>query len=326
MACEDIGINMKTYRRWNVRVEDFRKGPLISPQNKLTEGEKKLIISISTSSKYMDLSPSQIVPSLADTGIYIASESSFFRVLKEAKMLEHRGHSKPKNFKKPKVLTATGPNMVYSWDITYLPTVIAGKFNYLYMFMDVFSRKIVGWQVHEKECSTYASILIEKICNDENLTELQRALLYLHSDNGAPMKGATMLATLQRLGIIPSFSRPHVSDDNAFSESLFKTLKYCPSYPYRPFGSIDSAKTWVSEFVEWYNYKHLHSGIKFVTPNDKHLGNDEKILSDRKEVYNNARKLNPSRWSGSTRNWSIVKEVHLNNLKVIENEGTKLAA
>lgn len=326
IACGDVEIDIKTYRRWDVRTEDLRKGPLTEPKNKLTEEEKDLIVIVSTSEKYMNLSPSQIVPALADVGTYIASESSFFRVLKERHLLMHRGRSKPKNAKRPKALTATGPNMVYSWDITYLPAMIAGKFYYLYLFMDVFSRKIVGWRVHEKECSTYASALIEKICVDENLTKEQRSSLYLHSDNGASMKGATMLATLQRLGVIPSFSRPHVSDDNPFSESLFKTLKYCPAYPSKPFDSIEAAIEWVAKFVKWYNFTHLHSGIKFVTPNDKHCGKDRLILAQRKEVYEDAKKRNPYRWSKETRNWSEVTEVYLNNLKIVEKEVKEIAA
>jgi transposase InsO family protein len=274
----------------------------------------------------MDLSPSQIVPKLADAGEYIASESSFYRVLTENNLMKHRGHSKPKNSKRPQALIATKPNTVYSWDITYLPSAITGKFYYLYLFMDVFSRKIVGHSVHEKECSKHASTLIERICSDEKLTPDEKKLLFLHADNGSPMKGATMLATLQRLGIVPSFSRPHVSDDNPFSESLFKTLKYSPAYPSRPFDSIESSQSWVDKFVKWYNFKHLHSGIKFVTPNDKHLGNDHTILGKRKDLYEEAKKRNPARWSRNTRNWSVVKEVHLNNLRSNEKEVTKIAA
>ena len=262
--------------------------------------------------EYMDLPPSKIVPKLADKGEYIASESTFYRILLEEKMLAHRGKSKPATHKKPDELVATGPNQVYSWDITYLKSMIKGQFFYLYMFIDVWSRKIVGWEVHEDEDMEKSSELIKKIYDAEGLSDGQ---VYLHSDNGSPMKGATMLATLEALGVMPSFSRPKVSDDNPYSESLFKTLKYCPEYPSGGrFNSMDDAKAWVKQFVEWYNCSHLHSGIKFVTPHDRHEGNDIAILDKRKEVYELAKKRNPNRWSGSTRNWGHIENVELNKL------------
>lgn len=303
---------MKTFKRWEIDIEDKRKGPATVPANKLSNEEKEEIVRISTTEEFMDLPPCQIVPKLADKGNYIASESSFYRVLKENKLLEHRGKSKKPSHHRPAPLTATGPNQIYSWDITYLRGPIAGQFYYLYMFMDIFSRKVVGYEVHENECSIKSSKLIEKICEMEAVEEKQ---LTLHSDNGGAMKGATMLATLQKLGIVPSFSRPRVSDDNPFSESLFKTVKYCQHYPSRPFESLDKATTWVDEFVEWYNYDHLHSGIKFVTPSDRHAGRDKKILARRKIVYETAKIKNPNRWSGSTRDWDSIEKVNLNHLQ-----------
>ena len=233
----------------------------------------------------MDLPPSQIVPSLADQGKYLASESTFYRILKEEGMLTHRGKSKPRSQQKPMALSATGPNQIYSWDITYLKSSITGKFYYLYLFMDIWSRKIVGQEVHENEDMNKSAILVDKICKVEHIKQDQ---LILHSDNGGPMKGATMLATLQRLGIVPSFSRPRVSDDNPFSESLFKTLKYCPKYPSKPFDSLEAAQAWVDDFTKWYNEKHLHSGIKFVTPSSRHNGEDIVILNRRKIVKQSA--------------------------------------
>jgi hypothetical protein len=129
------------------------------------------------------------------------------------------------------------------------------------------------------------------------------------------MKGATMLATLQKLGVVPSFSRPKVSDDNPFSESLFKTLKYRPSFPNGAFANIEQARSWVGRFVTWYNCEHRHSEINFVTPLSKHLGDDFEILQRRSEIYEIARTKNPLRWSSKTRNWDQVKEVHLNPTK-----------
>ncbi len=178
--------------------------------------------------------------------------------------------------------------------------------------MDIFSRKIVGWQVHENESMEKSSSLVARICMEENINPHQ---LILHADNGGSMKGATMLATLQKLGVVPSFSRPKVSDDNPFSESLFKTLKYCPQYPSSEFSSIVEASAWVKNFVSWYNFEHLHSGIKFVTPVQKHLGLDVEILNKRKLLYEKAREKNPNRWTGKTRNWNVVTEVNLNPLQ-----------
>jgi len=178
--------------------------------------------------------------------------------------------------------------------------------------VDVFSRKIVGWAVHEVENSELAATLIREAAFKEGVDPGQ---LVLHSDNGGPMKGATMLATLQWLGIVPSFSRPRVSNDNPYSEALFRTVKYRPEYPYKPFKSLEDARLWVDSFVGWYNDEHRHSAIRFVTPSQKHTGEEKIILRHREEVYKQARKLNPSRWTGSVRNWEPIEKVVLNPLK-----------
>ncbi len=311
-ACLEAGIAEKTFKRWRDDPEDKRKGPKTTPANKLTEEERAKVVRVATSKEFVDLPPCQIVPKLADQGRYIASESTFYRILKSLSLMAHRGKSKRPEKKRPAPLVATAPNQIYSWDITYLKSLIRGEFFYLYMFIDIFSRKIVGWEVHENEDMVKSSQLISKIYRDEDLKPGQ---VCLHSDNGGPMKGCTMLATLQILGIAPSFSRPRVSDDNPFSESLFKTVKYCPQYPNKPFESIEAARGWVNEFVLWYNTQHLHSGIKFVSPMDRHNGKDSEILKNRKEVYEKARANNLNRWSGETRNWDSVKEVHLNHLQ-----------
>ncbi len=311
-ACNIIGISAKTFQRWS-QSEDQKDGRIeLShvPVNKLTEHERQLIIATANEEKYCALSPSKIVPLLADEGRYIASESSFSRVLKAEKQLKHRAKSKPvRVIKKPRALTATAPNQVYSWDITYLPTQVRGIFLYLYLVLDIYSRKIVGWQVYDNESSALAADLMTDICRQENI---QKNQVTLHSDNGSPMKGATLLATLQELGIIPSLSRPSVSNDNPYSESIFRTLKYRPEYPEKSFESLFDARRWVQGFVDWYNQQHLHSSIKFVTPEQRHNGEDVAILAARDEVYRKARKRHPNRWSGDTRNWEPVGEVYLN--------------
>lgn len=273
------------------------------------------VLAIANSPEFGHLSPSQIVPRLVDQGQYVASESTFYRVLKAENQLKHRGAEKPARARyKPRALAATAPGQLFSWDITYLPTQIIGVYFYLYLFMDIFSRKIVGWQVYETESSELASEVMRDICARENIAPKQ---VVLHSDNGSPMKGATMLATLQALGVMPSFSRPAVSNDNPYSESLFKTLKYRPAYPRRAFETLMAARQWVGTFVHWYNEEHRHSAIHFVTPAQRHAGLDGALLRNRVAVYEAAKLKHPDRWSGATRNWTPITIVHLNPEKTI---------
>jgi putative transposase len=313
-ACEVLEISHRTYERWTQEDEVKTDGRLTAerpePANKLTPDERQRVLDICNEEAWQSLPPSQIVPALADEGIYIASESSFYRILREAGQVYHRGRAQaPKKVSKPKSYKATAPNQLWSWDITFLATTILGIFFRLYLIMDIYSRKIVGWEIHENETADHAALLIRKACLAEGIS-LQD--LVLHSDNGSPMKGATMLATLQKLGIVPSFSRPSVSNDNPYSESLFGTMKYTPAYPSKPFEDLDAAREWVKEFVHWYNEEHRHSGIQFVTPAQRHSGEEQSILVDRKAVYEAAKQRNPERWSRETRNWAPVCEVWLN--------------
>jgi len=311
-ACEIIGISTRTLQNWRKHGDiDGRQTVKKAPVNKLSPEERENILAVCNSDEFKNRSPKQIVPRLADRGVYIASESSFYRVLREAGQSQHRGRTaRPVSRKRPQTYTACEANQVWSWDITYLASQIKGQFYYLYLFMDIYSRKIVGWEVYENESSEQASEVLRKTRLSEAISFKQEVVL--HSDNGSPMKGATMLATMQKLGIVPSFSRPSVSNDNPFSESLFKTLKYVPSYPSKPFESIEKAREWVSKFVSWYNYSHQHSGLKFVTPAQRHNGEDIEILKQRKCVYDNAKKISPGRWSGETRNWNHEAVVMLN--------------
>ncbi|WP_152569104.1 IS3 family transposase [Pseudoalteromonas sp. ND6B] len=311
-ACELLGLTARTVQRWIEadNMTDKRTSTIKRPPNRLTELERQRIINTVNSTEYGHLPASKIVPKLLDNGIWIASESSFYRVMKAHNLLTHREKVKPaKPMKKPRALKAVRANEVYTWDITYLPTSVKGQFLYLYLVMDIFSRKVVGWQVHDTQLSELAADLMKDICSRE---QIKREQVTLHSDNGSPMKGATLLATLQELGIVPSFSRPSVSNDNPYSESLFKTLKYRPEYPEKAFEDISAAREWVSGFVDWYNNEHLHSGIKFVTPNQRHSGLDKEILAKRQQVNDAAKLNNPSRWSGKSRDWSMINEINLN--------------
>ena len=310
MSCELLGLDLRTLQRWKQSsLKDKRRGPTTAPANKLTDAERARIVNVVNLPEYRNQPPSQIVPNLADKGSYIGSESTIYRVLHAENMAKHRSASRPRAHRKPDELCATKPNQLWSWDITYLLSNIRGKYFFLYLFLDIFSRKIVGFNVFDQQLPEYAASVVSKAYVAENLREGD---VTLHSDNGGPMKGSTMLATLQMLGIVPSFSRPSVSDDNPFSESLFKTLKYCPQYPSKPFVSEEEAMIWVVEFVAWYNNIHQHSGINFVTPNARHQGLDKQILSNRAIVYEGAKQQNPNRWSKQVRNWMRVDEVYLN--------------
>ena len=223
--CHELGLSVKTIQRWREPGggEDGRHGPRTVPANKLSVEERQEILETVNSAEWRDLSPNQIVPRLADQEIYLASESTMYRLLREHKQLVHRERSRPAKSRRPNEQEATGPHQLWSWDITYLRGPVRGSFYYLYMIEDVWSRKIVGWQIHEKESPELAASLFKETCA---YLKLDPDGLVLHSDNGGPMKGSTMLATLQKLGVVASFSRPHVSDDNPYSEALFRTLKY----------------------------------------------------------------------------------------------------
>ena len=197
---------------------------------------------------------------------------------------------------------------------TYLNGPIKGMHYYLYMFSDLYSRKIVGWEVWESEDAKHASELVKRIYRDEKIyiRNMQKEPLVLHSDNGSPMKGTTMLETLYALGITPSKSRPRVSNDNPYAESLFKTLKYVPNFQPQGFATLTEARLWVKRFVEWYNNEHRHSGINYVTPSQRHMGMDQEVLRKRKEVYEKAKERHLERWAKGTRAWSFSEEEWLN--------------
>ncbi|MGA2642392.1 MAG: IS3 family transposase [Spirochaetia bacterium] len=287
-ACEVLEITVRTYQRWgkSSATGDARHGVRGTPANSLSTEERAALVEIATSERFRKLAPSQIVPILAEEGVYVASESSFYRVLRQEKLLAHRSRSRPAAHHRPMEYVAKGPNELWSWDITYLRGPVRGEFLYLYLVVDIWSRMIMAWEVAEEESGKIASQMIARACLEHGVEGNQ---LVIHSDNGGPMKGATLLATFQFLGIVPSFSRPRVSDDNPYSEALFRTLKYRPEYPGRAFEDLAAAREWVQRFVRWYNSDHRHSGIKFVSPAARHEGREAQILSTRKDTYEQAR-------------------------------------
>jgi putative transposase len=312
LACRLLGISARTLERWRADPEasDRRCGPQRRPSNALSPAEEAQVVTVLTSSRYAGLSPKQLVPQLADEGLYLASESTMYRVQRR-----HGLHTKKRTTARTHVARAstahraTGPNQVWSWDITWLPTTLRGSYLYLYLIMDVWSRRIVGWCIAEGESADVAAELITQSCSEGKVDP--RGLV-LHSDNGTPMRGSMMISTLQWLGVVPSFSRPHVSDDNPYSEALFRTLKHTPTYPRLPFADLTSANRWAGCFVDWYNGTHRHSAIRYVTPDERHHGRECAVLASRHELYERMRQTNPERWSGSTRNWSPIGLVVLN--------------
>lgn len=319
-ACEVLGLTARTLQRWPEGGEDRRHGPKSTPTNKLSGQERRRLVEVATSPEFRDASPKQIVPQLAERGVYLASESTFYRVLHGEDMQHHRSRARPPRHR-PHEYVADGPWQVASWDITYLRSHVRGRFFYLYLVEDVWSRKILGWEVHEAESAELAAALMERIRVEVGDTVDLRVWV-LHSDNGGPMKGATMLATLQRLGVVPSFSRPRVSDDNPYAEALFRTLKYCPEYPSDGFETLEAARAWVARFVEWYNEEHLHSSIGYVTPADRHSGRDLEVLAARRATYERARCRHPERWARHVRPWNRPETVTLNPAREHADAGT----
>lgn len=310
-ACEVLGINLRTIQRWrnNLR-DDMRKNNRFSVSNALSKEEIKDVLEVICSPRFRDLSPNQIVPILAENGLYFASESTIYRILNREGLLKHRTRARAPERNKPEELKATGPNQVWSWDISYLRTYIHGVYMYLYLILDIWDRSIVGWDIHESENGSLAADLLRKSCMENGVISGELAV---HNDNGGPMISCEFLSELSRWGRA-SYSRPGVSDDNPFSESMFRTCKYHPGYP-QVFESVENACEWMAKFVKWYNYEHRHSGIGFVTPMQKRLGEDTAIMEKRIDTYKTAYALHPERWSRNTRRWKVVTEVILNPVK-----------
>ncbi len=222
-----------------------------------------------------------------------------------------------KQVAKPSSYCANAANQVWTWDISYMPTKVVGQFYYLYMIEDIYSRKIVGAEVYAKETGEDAAKLLERTVINEKCSQEQ---LILHSDNGAPMKSQTLRSKMYELNLTSSYSRPRVSNDNPYSEALFRTVKYCPQWPIKGFESLEDVRVSVCDFTQWYNHEHRHSRIRFVTPMQRHQGEDKNVLNARHQLYLKMQQKNPRRWSKLTRNWKPIGSVLLNPDRV-ENKG-----
>jgi transposase InsO family protein len=316
-ACEVAGITVRTLQRWNsddgLTCGDGRpQAERPMPCHALTQAEREQVLQIANEPRFANVPPARIVPMLADEGVYLASESSFARVLRAHGQNTHRGRARaPRPTRPPTTHIASAPREVWCWDMTYLPAIIVGRWFHLYLILDLFSRKIVGWEVHDTDDSNHAAHLVKRTALSEGIAALPVKPV-LHGDNGATLKATTVLAMLDWLGVKRSYSRPRVSDDNAFAESLFRTAKYRPEFPAKGFADLESARQWAMAFVQWYNHEHRHSGIGYVTPAQRHTGEDHPILAARHELYTQARERNPARWSRNTRDWSVPGPVTLN--------------
>lgn len=318
-ACELCGLSDRTLQRWRSRAAGAAPGAdqrphanRPSPSHALSATERAELLRVANEPRFADLPPARIVPILADEGRYLASESSFARVLRQAGQNAHRSRARePRAPRPPSTHIATAPGQLWCWDMTYLPATVAGRWYYLYLIMDLYSRKVVGWEVHAQDNADHAARLVQRTALAEGIAARDTKPV-LHGDNGATLKATTVLAMLHWLGVKPSYSRPRVSDDNAFVEALFRTAKYRPEYPKAGFADVSDARAWAMQFVHWYNLEHRHSGIGYVTPAQRHSGQDVEILKGRHELYQQARQGHPARWARHTRNWDHIAVVKLN--------------
>lgn len=309
-ACEVLEISIRTYQRWKNNRIDRRKNAIKKVPRKLSPDEYQQIIDIANNDEFKDSTPYEIYHCLLERSAYIGSISTIYRVLREVEMINHRSNCKnPMNRSKPKEQIATESNQVWTWDITYLPMTIRGLFYYAYVVIDIWDKSIVGWSIQDRESEIHSRDLFESVFTKEHFPNV-----HIHSDNGHPMKGTSLMALFHKLDIVNSYSRPRVSNDNPFSESFFKTLKYSPKYPAK-FNSIKEARIWMANFVDNYNNNHRHSGINYFTPNQMKNGEYKKLVSIRNKTIKEARANNPQRWSKAVKQWSLNHKVILNPKK-----------
>ncbi len=316
-ACGLAGIDPRTFQRWRAedgQVQADRRPEVVRPRpaHALSEAERARIVALANAPRFASTPPARIVPALADEGVYLASEASFHRVLREHGQMRRRGRARPpRSAGPPSTHVATAPGQVWCWDVTFLPARVQGRWFYLFLILDLFSRKIVGFEAHETDKAEHAAHLVRRTALAEGI-HARAVRPVLHGDNGASVKGTTVLAMLHWLGIAPSHSRPRVSDDNAYAEALFRTAKYRPDFPNMGFADLAEARRWAADFVHWYNHEHRHSGIRYVTPAQRHAGQDHPVLASRHALYRQAREAHPRRWSGRTRDWTPTGAVTLN--------------
>lgn len=289
-ACNALNVSRTLF--YERRRRPAHPAPRKPPPRALSPAERANAVDVMNSPAYVDQAPAAIHADLLAKGEYLCSVRTMYRILQaRGETGDRRNQTRHPAYKKPELL-AEGPNRVWSWDITKLKGAQTWTYHYLYVIMDIYSRRIVGWCVAERECSAIAQDLISEAVTKHNVPPGQ---LTLHADRGSPMTAKATAQLLADLGVLKTHSRPHVSNDNPFSESAFKTLKYRPGFPKR-FGSIQDARAFCRSFFAWYNAEHRHSGIGMLTPDQMHFGDTTRIQAQRQDVLDRAYALHPERF------------------------------
>jgi putative transposase len=293
-ACQVLGVaRCSLYRIRQAKITGSvpLPDPSLSPRG-LHPDEKATVREVLNSPRFQDQAPREVYATLLDEGQYLCSWRTMYRILEEhQEVRERRDQLRHPQYTKPELL-ATGPNQLWSWDITKLLGPAKWTYYYLYNILDVFSRYSVGWMIAERESASLAEELIAATCVRQNI---QPGQLTIHADRGSSMTSKPVALLLADLGVTKTHSRPHVSNDNPFSESQFKTLKYRPDYPER-FGCQQDARSWATEFFDWYNYEHHHSALGLLTPADVHFGRALAVLQQRQDVLEAAYRRTPQRF------------------------------
>lgn len=294
VACRSIGITRSSLYRRRQRLRPQIAHPRQPVPRRLAEAERAIVLETLHSPRFVDKSPGEVFATLLDEGVYHCSERTMYRILEDSKEVrERRNQRRHPEYKKPELL-AVRPNEVWSWDITKLKGPAKWNYFHLYVILDIFSRYVVGWMIADRESSAHAKRLIQTCCENQSIA---RDELTLHADRGASMKSKVVGQLLADLGVTKTHSRPHVSNDNPYSESQFKTLKYRPEFPNR-FGSIQDAKAFGRPFFDWYNNEHRHSGIAMLTPACVHYGLADETLNARHKIMIAAQEQHPERFVG----------------------------
>ena len=289
-ACDVLSVPRSSVYR--VRQPQSAPVPKPAPVRALSAAEREHVRQTLDSERFMDCAPREVYATLLDEGTYLCSPSTMYRVLAEhAEVRERRDQLRHPAYIRPELL-ATGPHQVWSWDITKLLGPAKWTYYYLYVMLDIFSRYVVGWLLAERESSALAELLITEACAKQHVRPDQ---LTIHADRGGPMIAKPVTLLMADLGVLQSHSRPHVSNDNPFSEAQFKTMKYRPDYPDR-FGSLADARTWAQTFFPWYNDEHYHSGIGYMTPAAVHYGTASRLFADRQQALRLAYQAHPERF------------------------------
>lgn len=290
--CKALNIPKASFYRQLAPKDNVSTLPRQRPEHALSGIEQQQVLDVLHGPRFVDLAPAQVYAQLLEEGRYLCSIRTMYRLLaNHNEVRERRKLTKHPVYAKPELL-ATKPNELWSWDITKLKGPAKWSYYHLYVIMDVYSRYIVGWMIAERESSILAKRLIAQSCLKQNITQDQ---LTLHADRGSSMKSKVVAQLLSDLGVTKTHSRPHVSNDNPYSESQFKTMKYRPQYPDR-FGSIQDARIFAVDFFYWYNEEHRHSGIALYTPSDVHYGRIEQIRQDRQSALDAAYQRHPNRF------------------------------